>query len=96
MALDGLVISNIVNELNACLTGGRIHKIYQPENDEIILSVKNNRENYKLLLSASATLPLAYLTGESKQNPMTAPNFCMLLRKHLNGGKDTEHHPAGF
>lgn len=87
MALDGLVISNIVNELNACLTGGRIHKIYQPENDEIILSVKNNRENYKLLLSASATLPLAYLTGESKQNPMTAPNFCMLLRKHLNGGK---------
>lgn len=87
MALDGLVISNIVNELNGCLTGGRINKIYQPENDEIILSVKNNRENYKLLLSASATLPLAYLTEETKQNPMTAPNFCMLLRKHLNGGK---------
>lgn len=87
MALDGLVISNIVYELNGCLIGGRINKIYQPENDEIIITVKNNRENYKLLLSASATLPLAYLTDESKQNPIVAPNFCMLLRKHLNGGK---------
>lgn len=87
MALDGLVISNIVYELSEALTGGRINKIYQPETDELILGIKNNRTNYKLLISASASLPLIYLTTETKANPATAPNFCMLLRKHLNGGK---------
>ncbi len=87
MALDGLVISNIVNELSEALTGGRINKIYQPEPDALILGIKNNRTNYKLLISASASLPLIYLTTESPANPTTAPNFCMLLRKHLNGGK---------
>lgn len=87
MALDGLVISNIVYELSKALTGGRINKIYQPETDELIFGIKNNRTNYKLLISASASLPLIYLTTETKANPVTAPNFCMLLRKHLNGGK---------
>lgn len=87
MALDGLVISNIVYELANALTGGRINKIYQPEPDALILGIKNNRTNYKLLISASASLPLIYLTTESPANPTTAPNFCMLLRKHLNGGK---------
>ena len=87
MALDGLVISNIVYELSEALTGGRINKIYQPEPDALIVGIKNNRTNYKLLLSASASLPLIYLTTESPANPTTAPNFCMLLRKHLNGGK---------
>ncbi|MGN0204200.1 MAG: NFACT family protein, partial [Coprococcus sp.] len=87
MALDGLVISNLVYELSEALTGGRINKIYQPEPDALILGIKNNRTNYKLLISASASLPLIYLTTESPANPTTAPNFCMLLRKHLNGGK---------
>lgn len=87
MALDGLVIANVVHELSQVLTSGRINKIYQPEADELILTIKNNKETYKLLLSASASLPLIYLTSESKTNPMVAPNFCMLLRKHLSGGK---------
>ncbi len=87
MALDGLVISNVVYELSEKLVQGRINKIAQPEEDELILTIKNNREQYKLLLSAGASLPLIYLTSESKANPMTAPNFCMLLRKHLNSGK---------
>lgn len=87
MALDGIVISNIVEELNQTILNGRISKIAQPEFDELLLTIKNNKTQYKLLLSAGASLPLIYLTQESKVNPMTAPNFCMLLRKHLNGGK---------
>lgn len=87
MALDGIVIANIVNELQSTLLDGRIYKIYQPEQDEIIFVIKNQKETYRLLLSASASLPLVYLTEETKENPMTAPNFCMLLRKHLNHGK---------
>jgi len=87
MALDGFVISNIVKELKDTLIDGRISKISQPEKDELVLTIKNNRENYKLYLSANASLPLIYLTEESKQNPMTAPGFCMLLRKHLNSAR---------
>jgi predicted ribosome quality control (RQC) complex YloA/Tae2 family protein len=87
MALDGLVISNVVYELNEKLIGGRINKIAQPEKDELLLTIKNNREQYRLLLSAGASLPLIYLTKDNKPSPMSAPNFCMLLRKHLNSAK---------
>lgn len=87
MALDGLVVSNVVHELKETLIDGRITKISQPEKDELVLTIKNNRDNYKLFLSANASLPLIYLTEESKQNPMTAPGFCMLLRKHLNSAR---------
>ncbi|WP_281532834.1 Rqc2 family fibronectin-binding protein, partial [Anaerocolumna aminovalerica] len=87
MALDGLVISNVVYELKEKLVDGRITKISQPEKDELVLIIKNNRANYKLFLSAGASLPLIYLTEESKQNPLTAPGFCMLLRKHLNSAR---------
>ncbi|SFR95493.1 Rqc2 family fibronectin-binding protein [Anaeromicropila populeti] len=87
MALDGIVIANLVSELDGLLTGGRINKIAQPEKDELLLTIKNNRQQYKLLISASASLPLAYITTTNKQSPLTAPNFCMLLRKHLNSAK---------
>lgn len=87
MALDGIVIANIVRDLNDLLLNGRIYKIAQPENDELLLTIKNNKEQYRLLMSASASLPLIYLTKENKQSPMTAPNFCMLLRKHLSNGR---------
>ena len=87
MAFDGLVISNLKKELKETLLGGRINKIYQPEKDEIHLVIKNQRQTYRLLLSASASLPLVYLTEKAKSNPMIAPNFCMLLRKYLMNGK---------
>ena len=87
MAFDGIVISSLVWELNERLADGRINKIYQPENDAIVLTVKNNRNNYRLLLSASPSLPLAYLAEDTGTNPMAAPNFCMLLRKHISGGR---------
>ncbi len=87
MALDGFVISNLVYELSSKLLNGRINKIHQPEHEELMLQINNNRVNYKLLLSANATVPLVSLTETSKQNPMNPPPFCMLLRKHLNNAK---------
>lgn len=87
MALDGTVIAAMVHELNQTILGGRISKIAQPENDELMLTIKNEKKQYRLLISASASLPLIYLTENNKPGPMTAPNFCMLLRKHLGGGK---------
>ncbi|MGB4659095.1 MAG: NFACT RNA binding domain-containing protein [Mobilitalea sp.] len=88
MALDGVVIANVIHELREFLIGGRINKIAQPEKDELILTIKGQeRVQFKLLMSAGAGLPLIYLTENTKPSPMTAPNFCMLLRKHLGGAK---------
>ncbi len=87
MAFDGITIASIVKELNQNLTGGRIYKIAQPESDELLLTIKNNGSQYRLLLSADASLPLVYLTDKNKQSPLTAPGFCMLLRKHLQNAR---------
>ena len=89
MALDGIVISNITAELQDKLTGARISKIAQPESDELLLTLKGPAGQYRLLLSAGASLPLIYLTSTNKLSPLTAPNFCMLLRKHIGNGKIT-------
>lgn len=87
MALDGFVISNLTQELNNKLANGRISKIYQPEKDELMISINNNKNTYKLFMSANASLPLVCLTNTSKQNPQNPPAFCMLLRKHLNNAR---------
>lgn len=87
MALDGIVISNIKSELNKTITGGRLYKIAQPEADELLLTFKTQNGQYRLAISANASLPLIYLTNDNKPSPLTAPNFCMLLRKHLNNGR---------
>lgn len=87
MAFDGITIANITKELREALTGGRLYKIAQPEPDELLLTIKSASTQYRLLLSASATLPLLYLTDKNKPSPMSAPNFCMLLRKHLQNGR---------
>ena len=95
MALDGIVISNVVSELNQKLVGGRITKIAQPEKDELILTIKA-KESYRLFCSAGAGLPLIYLTSDNKPSPLTAPNFCMLLRKHLNSARILEISQPGL
>ena len=87
MAFDGIVIASLVHEFNQTIAGGKIAKIAQPEKDELLFTIKNNRENYRLLLSVNPSLPLAYLTDKNKNSPLTAPNFCMLLRKHIGNGK---------
>ncbi len=87
MALDGTVVACLARELNQALSGARISKIAQPEADELLLTAKGSAGQLRLVLSANASLPLAYLTRENKPSPVTAPNFCMLLRKHLAGGR---------
>ncbi|MGI6111138.1 MAG: Rqc2 family fibronectin-binding protein [Bilifractor sp.] len=87
MAFDGITTAALCDELNRKLSGGHIAKIIQPEPCEIILTIKNNAAAWRVLLSADATLPLACLITDQRTAPMTAPNFCMLLRKHLAGGK---------
>ena len=87
MAFDGITIASIVQELNKELSGGRLYKIAQPENDELLLTIKTQNGQKRLLLSADPSLPLIYLTNGNKPSPMTAPNFCMVLRKHLQNGR---------
>ena len=96
MAFDGITIANITKELSDKLTGGRIRKIAQPENDELLLTIKSPEGNFRLLLSASASLPLIYLTENNKPSPLTAPNFCMLLRKHIENGRITKISQPGL
>ena len=96
MAFDGVTIANVVSELKKELMGGRLYKIAQPEADELLLTVRQPKGQARLLISAQASLPLLYLTGTNKPSPMTAPNFCMLLRKHLQNGRITDISQPGL
>ena len=89
MAFDGITVAAMVQELKNALADGRIAKIAQPEPDELLLTIKTPEGQKRLYISASASLPLIYLTDENKPSPMTAPNFCMLLRKHIGNGRIT-------
>ncbi len=96
MALDALAINCLQEEIKKAITGGRIDKIYQPEKDEIMIHVRTFTENYNLILSASSSHPRIHFTDRKKQNPISAPLFCMLLRKHLVGGKIADVRQVGF
>lgn len=96
MALDGIVLSNVVFELRQLLIGGRIDKIAQPEKDELLITIRNNKNSYKLLLSVDASLPRIHITDQPKKSPLTPPTFCMLLRKHLKNGKITQIKQPNF
>ncbi|MBP1996464.1 Rqc2 family fibronectin-binding protein [Paenibacillus eucommiae] len=85
MALDGLVLHAVVHELKACI-GGRINKIHQHSENEILLHIRAQGQNLKLLLSANPTYPRIHFTEQQFMNPMDAPMFCMLLRKHCENG----------
>ena len=96
MAFDGIVISNLSYELNTNLVGGRISKISMPEENELIFTIKNNAKTYRLLISASASLPLVYLTDVNKPAPKVAPAFLMLLRKYIGTAKITDIFQMGL
>lgn len=87
MAFDAITVAALTRELSDTFQNTRIYKISEPDQDELILTIKGNSSQYRLLISADASLPLMYLTGENKPAPLTAPNFCMLLRKHLSNAK---------
>ena len=96
MAFDGITIACMVHELTEKLVGGRITKISQPEKEEVLFTVKSLTGQHRLFISASASLPLIYLTRENKPAPLTAPNFCMVLRKYLQGGRVVEVSQPGL
>ncbi|WP_028611131.1 Rqc2 family fibronectin-binding protein [Paenibacillus harenae] len=85
MALDGIVTHAITQDLQRCV-GARIHKIHQPTDHELVLGIRGSGMQGKLLLSANPTYPRVHWTTGSYVNPMEAPMFCMLLRKHCEGG----------
>ncbi|MDO5041258.1 MAG: NFACT RNA binding domain-containing protein [Peptoniphilus sp.] len=85
MAFDGSVLKCIIDDLKDKLIGARIDKIYQINDFDIIMNLRNGANKYRLLISASNNAPRVYLTEESFNNPQNPPAFCMLLRKHLEG-----------
>ena len=96
MALDGIVISNIVAELNSTILNSKISKIAEPEADELLLTLKGPNGSFRLSMSASASLPFIYLTPTNKVSPLTAPTFCMVLRKHIANGRITKIYQPGM
>jgi len=87
MPLDGATLSSIVHELSSKLIGARVDKISQPEPDEMLINLRGGGTNHKLLLTTNANAPRVCFTTTSKISPLTAPMFCMVLRKHLTAGR---------
>lgn len=87
MAFDGTLVMAVVQELNAKLLHARIDRVFQPEREEIHLLLRQPGQTYRLLISAQVNRARIHLTGESKPNPAQPPLFCMVLRKHLEGGR---------
>ena len=87
MPLDALCLTAVADELRAAVQGGKIDKIYQPARDEVVLFIRGQQGNVKLLLSANPGHPRAHLTTLPRENPAEPPMFCMLLRKYLQGAR---------
>jgi predicted ribosome quality control (RQC) complex YloA/Tae2 family protein len=87
MSFDGLITRAIVKELNTNLIGGRIEKIYVPNKSEVCMNIHNGKLSLKLLISIDPTNARVHLSTKEKDNPIKAPQFCMVLRKHLQGAK---------
>lgn len=87
MAFDGITTKSISYELQHSILGGKINKIFEPNKNEVLLSIYANGKNYALNICIDSNLYRIHLTTNTKPNPLNAPNFCMLLRKHLIGYK---------
>ena len=96
MSLDGITTHFLAKELNERLVGGRIDKIYQPDRYDIILSVRQESTNCRVLLSANPAGPRIHISTSTRENPALAPSFCMLLRKHLAGARITGINAPSF
>ncbi|MGK9325963.1 NFACT RNA binding domain-containing protein [Aerococcus urinaeequi] len=85
MSFDGMFTHALINELNTTFAGGRIHKIQQPYDMELVLTIRANRKNQKLLISAHPSFGRIQVTEQAYNNPETPPNFTMVLRKYVEG-----------
>lgn len=88
MAFDAVMLRLIANEINS-YGELKIEKVYQPSNDEIVLMLHSYSKNMKLLINAGSSCPRMNFTTTQAENPQKAPMLCMLLRKHISGGKIT-------
>ncbi len=87
MPFDGIVTNAVIHELQSKLIGGRINKIYQPTNTELLFTIRNHRMNFTLLISIHPSYARFHLTNTRLQNPEEPPMFCMTLRKYMNGAR---------
>lgn len=96
MAFDGIVTKHVVEELNDCLLGGKINKVYQPNKNEILFGIYANQHHYCLLVNIDASHCRIHVTDSQKPNPLAPPNFCMLLRKHVIGMRISSFNTYGL
>lgn len=96
MSLDSITLYHLIQELQPVLIGTRIDKINQPEKEEVHILLRSAGRNLRLLLNAGSTSPRLHFTNQNKKNPVTPPMFCMILRKHLEGGKITNIQQVGL
>lgn len=96
MALDGVFLNLIKKELESVLLDGRVDKIHQPSKEEILFTIRNRNGAYKLIFNTSAGTARVHITNSQIENPKTPPMFCMLMRKHLSGGKLISVRQDGF
>lgn len=86
MSFDGNVLRRVTQELKAELTTGKINKIYQLSQYDLLLLINTNKKKQQLLISASPNYARIHLTDFNHERPQTPPTFCMFLRKHIDGG----------
>ena len=96
MAFDAGMLACVIAEIREKSLGARVEKVFQPERDEIVLQMRSLEGGKRLVINAGSNTPRLGFTAEQKENPMTPPMLCMLLRKHLQGAKLIDVHQAGF
>jgi predicted ribosome quality control (RQC) complex YloA/Tae2 family protein len=96
MAFDAGMLACVIDEIKRTALGARIEKVFQPERDEIVLQMRSLEGGKRLLINAGSNNPRIGFTSEQKENPMTPPMLCMLLRKHLQGAKLCDVRQEGF
>ena len=96
MPQDAFTLRLVAKELDKELKGGRVNRVNQPEREEVSLLIYTGKRTVKLVLNANASDCGAYFCNDDKENPLTAPNFCMLLRKYLQGAEILSVTTAGF
>ncbi len=87
MPLDAIYLSSVAQELRDHILGSKIDKIYQPSRDQVVFLLRSREGAFRLLLSANPSAPRVHFTTAPVENPASPPMFCMLLRKHLAGGR---------
>ncbi len=86
MALDGIYLRFIKKEIEEKALFGKVDKIYQPSEDEIVLTLRGRSDTFRLLINCGGNCQRVSLASEKPDNPLSPPMFCMLMRKHLSGG----------